>query len=160
MARKDLQSIVEAGQDIIDSRDVIARISELEDDESDLVGELEKAQAMEDDGSDAEDREIAIAEAQEAIDEWRADEGKELARLRKLVEDIDSVSGDSARDGAALIEDSYFETYAQELAEDIGAINRDAQWPNTCIDWEEAARQLRQDYNSIDYNGFEYWVRS
>lgn len=32
--------------------------------------------------------------------------------------------------------------YAQELAEDIGAISRDAQWPLYCIDWERAWREL------------------
>jgi len=32
--------------------------------------------------------------------------------------------------------------YAQTLADDIGAINRELAWPHTCIDWAEAWREL------------------
>ena len=46
-----------------------------------------------------------------------------------------------------LIRDSYSEDYAQELAEDNGAISSsDASWPNTCVDWKQAARELQMDY--------------
>jgi antirestriction protein len=38
------------------------------------------------------------------------------------------------------------EDFAQQLAEDIGAINKNAQWPNNCIDWEHAASELMYDY--------------
>lgn len=58
-----------------------------------------------------------------------------------------------------LIRDSYFEQYARDLAEDIGAIPDDAQWPCTCIDWEQAARELQQDYTTIDFDGVDYWTR-
>ena len=61
--------------------------------------------------------------------------------------------------GETLIRDTYFEDYARELAEDIGAINRDASWPNNCIDWEEAASQLQQDYFSVEYGDVIYWIR-
>lgn len=61
--------------------------------------------------------------------------------------------------GAQLIRDSYFTEYAQELADDIGAINSDAGWPNSCIDWDQAARELKQDYTSIAFDGVTYWVR-
>ena len=32
--------------------------------------------------------------------------------------------------------------YAQTLADDIGAINPELAWPHTCIDWEDAWREL------------------
>lgn len=57
------------------------------------------------------------------------------------------------------IADHYFEDYAQELAEDCGMINKDAAWPNTCIDWEQAATELQQDYSSVDIDGTTYWYR-
>lgn len=38
------------------------------------------------------------------------------------------------------------EEFAQQLAEDIGAIDSDASWPNNCIDWEYAAKELMYDY--------------
>ena len=39
------------------------------------------------------------------------------------------------------------EDMAQELAESIGAIDENASWPMSCIDWEQAARELMFDYN-------------
>lgn len=39
------------------------------------------------------------------------------------------------------------EVFAQNMAEEIGAINKEAQWPNNCIDWEFAAKELMYDYS-------------
>jgi hypothetical protein len=58
-----------------------------------------------------------------------------------------------------MIRDSYFKEYAQEFAEDIGAINKNASWPNTCIDWDQAARELQMDYTSVNFDGVTYWIR-
>ena len=30
----------------------------------------------------------------------------------------------------------------------------------TCIDWAQAARELRMDYTSVDFDGVTYWIRS
>jgi len=62
------------------------------------------------------------------------------------------------RHGAQLIADSYFEKYAQELAEELGQVSDS--WPFSCIDWEKAADELKQDYTSVDFDGVTYWVRS
>ena len=61
--------------------------------------------------------------------------------------------------GATLIADSYFITYAQEFADDIGAINSEAAWPLYHIDWNAAARDLQQDYTSVTIDGRDYWIR-
>lgn len=61
--------------------------------------------------------------------------------------------------GATLIRDSYFEEYARQLAEDIGAIDPKAGWPNTFIDWEAAAEALQQDYTQVEFDGVTYWIR-
>ena len=53
-----------------------------------------------------------------------------------------------------------FEEYARELAEDIGAIPRDTAWPCTCIDWEQAAKELAHDYSLVTYQGDDYYVRA
>ena len=37
--------------------------------------------------------------------------------------------------------------FAQELADQLGAVNADSSWPNYCIDWEYAARDLMMDYS-------------
>ncbi len=61
--------------------------------------------------------------------------------------------------GVTLIEDSYFTEYAQQLADDIGAIPSDNAWPMTCIDWAQAARELQMDYTAAEIDGRIYWIR-
>jgi len=87
------------------------------------------------------------------------DDANELAVLNKLVEDLRNNSSNTPEDGITLVRDSYFETYAQEFAEDIGAINRNLDWPINCIDWAQATRYLQMDYCQVDFDGAIYWVR-
>ena len=93
------------------------------------------------------------------IGEPDVDETEELESLRSLVEELKNCAGDSPEDGITLVRDSYFEDHAQELAEDIGAIDRNATWPLYCIDWTQAARDLQMDYSSVEFDGVTYWVR-
>lgn len=116
-------TIVSNSQDVIDSRDIIARIEELEADPESNT----------------------------------ADEGSELVALKSLAEE-----GEGSPDwqyGETLIRDSHFKEYAQELAEDCGMLDKEDKWPYTCIDWDHAARELRYDYFSVDFDGVTYWVR-
>ncbi len=138
---------VHEGADIIDSRDVIARISELED-ERDFHEEGRK-EAMEG-GLDEAD---ALPWAEE-----EPDDAEELETLKKLAAEGEGCSDWSHGEG--LIADHYFETYAQELAEDIGAMPDTSAWPGRCIDWEQAARELQMDYTSVEYGSTTYWIRS
>jgi hypothetical protein len=77
--------------DLIDIRDVIARVEELRD-----------------------------------IDQPDVDELRELASLNDFLEECKGNGGDEQWEGdwypVTCIRDSYFENYAQELAEDIGSI--------------------------------------
>ena len=94
----------------------------------------------------------------EAQDELDEDETEELDTLR----DINRQGEDYASDwqyGATMIPRRDWVEYAQELAEEIGAISPDAQWPLSYIDWEEAANALEMDYSSIEVDGVEYLVR-
>lgn len=63
------------------------------------------------------------------------------------------------REDEALIPEYDFEDYARELAEDIGAISKDYQWPNYCIDWEYAAQELKHDYTTVTIDGEDYLMR-
>lgn len=135
--------------DIIDSRDIIERIAELHSEYSDLYFEVKHADITE------EERDTARA----ALAEWEEENGEEFSALKSLADQAEGYAGDW-RYGATLIRDTYFEDYARELAEDIGAIKRDMGWPYTCIDWEQAAEELQQDYTSVDFAGVDYWVRS
>lgn len=38
------------------------------------------------------------------------------------------------------------DVFAHELADQLGYIDRNVSWPYTCIDWEQAARDLMYDY--------------
>ena len=114
-------------EDTVDSRDIVARIAELEV-EADL---------------DPKDEDVK----------------DELAELERVVEEIEGYSGDTAKDGITLIRDDYFEEYAQDFAIDIGAVPSDLKWPCHCIDWEQAADELKMDYTSVEIDGITYWYR-
>lgn len=113
-------------EDVIDSRDVIARIAALE--------------------SDAEDGVLLEGEAEE------------LAALKALAAEAEGYAADWQY-GETLIRDSYFREYAMELAEGLGVIPAGLSWPCTCIDWDQAARELQMDYTAVDFDGVTYWVR-
>lgn len=136
-----MTTTISSTDDLIDVRDVIARVEHLE--------QLEQPGAVD---LGAEDN----AQAQDDL-------FAELATLRALLAELEGNGGDEQWRGdwypVTMIRDSYFKVYAMYLAEDIGAIQADAKWPNNCIDWEQAARELRMDYTSVTFDGVDYWVR-
>jgi hypothetical protein len=87
----------------------------------------------------------------------------ELDTLTALLDEMKGYGGDHQWRGGGypggMIRDSYFEDYAREFADDIGAINAYAAWPGTHIDWKAAAEDLQQDYSTIEYEGVTYWYR-
>lgn len=44
--------------------------------------------------------------------------------------------------------------FAQETAESLGAIDKNATWPQTCVDWNYAARELMYDYSESNGHYF------
>lgn len=105
-------------------------------DSRDLIEELAAFEAADEDELDEDDRERmqAIRElADSGIEDWQY--------------------------GATLIHEDNFEDYARELAEDIGAIDKDASWPNTYIDWPAAADALGEDYTTVEFLGDTYYTR-
>jgi hypothetical protein len=139
--------------DVIDSRDVIARIEELEGerDNYDRYKPSAEGNALDDveNDTDASRAEWAIEHPEDA---------KELKDLTELADEAEDYASDW-RYGETLIRDSYFEDYARELADDIGSIKEDASWPNNFIDWEAASEALKQDYTGVEFDGVTYWVR-
>lgn len=108
--------------------------------------------------ADVFDSRDVIERIEELEDSTDPDDIAERETLEAFAEDGEQFADWSY--GETFIRDSYFTEYAQELAEDIGAIDRDAQWPLYCIDWEHAARDLRVDYSSIELDGITFWARS
>src|SRR5262245_2685982 len=129
---------VDNNQDVIDSRQIIARIEELEND-------IELAEIP--------DNEIG------GPNDTMTEERAELATLQALSEEAAGYASDWNH-GETLIRGTYFTEYAQQLADDIGAIPDGVRWPLTCIDWDKAAEELQQDYTALDWDGVEYWVRA
>jgi hypothetical protein len=110
--------------DVIDSRDIIARIEELES----LMGP-----------------------------ETTEDEIAELEALKALAAEAEPYAPDWIY-GAALIRDSYFEQYAEELVKDCGYIPQGIpSWIE--IDWEATAENIKVDYTSVEFDDVTYWIR-
>lgn len=157
------------GDDVIDSRDIIARKEELEaardahaTHQADMREELD-ALEKEFEESDSIPRDKANRKALlgDSIVAWEDANSEEAEELRILTE-LDSAASGYAPDwihGTTLIRDTYFEEYAQELAEDIGAIQEDLAWPACHIDWTAAADALKGDYTRVSFDGEDYWVR-
>ena len=57
-----------------------------------------------------------------------------------------------------LIRDSYFKEYTQELLEDCGDLPANIPH-YIAIDWETTARNIRVDYTQVDILGSTYWTR-
>lgn len=154
--------------DVIDSRDVIARIEELEEERQTLVDELDNAKetradaedptsVLADDTAELTELENAVNLAEDAITDWDAYNADELKSLKALAEEAGS--SPDWEYGESLIRDSYFTEYAQQLLEDCGDLPRDL--PSYIeIDWEATARNLQVDYFSVDFDGETYWIRA
>ena len=136
-------------QDVLDSRNIIERLEELQETRDAL---LEQFEGM------PENAGVDFGNWVRNQVGFSSEEYDELLALETLCEDGEGATSDGIH-GAQLIRDSYFETHAQEVAEECGMIDKNATWPNTCIDWEKAASELQWDYTSVEFGNVTYWVR-
>jgi len=130
-----MTNTISNSDNVIDSRDVIDRIEHL-----------------------TSERDDAVEEGGDAIAAWEQEYGDELKALEALADEASGAA--DWEHGESLIRDSYFTQHAEELANDIGRVNGDLEWPLCHIDWEAAAEDLQQDYTSVDFDGVTYWIRS
>ncbi len=93
----------------------------------------------------------------------------EAQRIAEAVEDMDDDTreafgawigdGSGDIDDRSTFEDQFcgvwdsFRDYAENLAEDIGAMDADVRWPYTHINWDHAAAELAMDYGYADVSG-------
>lgn len=150
-----MRTVPDNDDDYVDSRDVIKRIDDLEGEVGDDVAQ--DYYALSDEGWKAlpeTDRKLLIEKHAEV--EHLSNELEELVKLKALEEACDSSEW---KHGVTLIRYDYFETYAQETAEEIGAIAKDASWPAMYIDWERAADALKMDYTVVEWDGVTYYYR-
>lgn len=150
--------------DVIGSRDIIARIDELQSERDALENDYEQAvtaPAYTDTDADITEHETAAADvdaAETALSDWdNSDEAEELRALTALADEATDYAPDWQY-GATLIRDGYFAEYAEELCKDIGDLPQNI--PDyIVIDWEATAENLKQDYTEVDFDGETYWIR-
>ncbi len=121
--------------DVFDSRDVIERIDEIKSLLPNSAHEV-------------------MPGTSDEIKDLRA----ELATLEAFAAEAEGYASDWQY-GATFIRDWYFKDYAQDLAEEIGAIKFDYSWPVSHIDWDAAADALKMDYSAVDLDGVTFWTR-
>lgn len=138
--------------DTIDSRDVIERIAELQDERQGLADALDEAK-----GATGEDADTQLTDANDALKDWDEDNGAELKALMDFAGEAEGYASDWTY-GAQLICDSYFTEAMQELCADIGDVPKDMP-AYLVIDWEATAENLKVDYTSVEFDGVTYWVR-
>lgn len=127
-----------SNMDTFDSRDLIARMEELQEER------LEAAEC---------DTQAGCL----ALEDWDKNNLEELRDLCAVCDAGEEATSDWS-EGVTCIRDSYFKDYAYGYAEDMGLIGQNIQWPHTWIDWAGAARELQIDYTSIEVNGVTFWV--
>ena len=156
----------------LNMEDLTARHAELTDEREDLQSTLDDARETLADGTDdtsalsheeREDLQTAVADAREALLDWdTSGEALELADLNELLDELRGAGGDHKYNGdwypGELIDVDSFTEYAEELATECYDIPDT--WPHRCIDWQQAARELAQDYSLITFNGTDYYYRS
>lgn len=136
-------------EDMLDSRDIFARIEELEAEKESMLEDVPASEY----GNPENEKWVAWEES---------DEFTELKNLSDFMEEFKGYGGDEQWRGdwypVTIIRDSYFEEYTEELVTDCGYISRDfPSW--IVIDWKETAENVQQDYTSAEFDGVTYWAR-
>ena len=133
----------DAHEDFIDSRDIIARIAELEAEWEENTGAIIADYAV----LGVDDLAAGLAE----------DDAFELHTLHQFVE---AYSADIAdwEYGETLIHEDYFTEYVKDFLRDTGYIASDfPEWIE--IDWDATADNVKCDYQEVILNGQTYYAR-
>lgn len=140
---------------VIDSRDVIARVEELYDElhdwYSDYVLECEEERTDRGSFEDWLDLEDCYRDEK--------DEYLILVKLAKQCEDSPDWSY-----GETLIHEDYFTKYIEDLIDDCYEMPKEMHsgnwpWRHMTMDYEAAADEAKQDYFGVDFDGVTYYIR-
>ena len=123
---------LDLNDDIIDVRDIIARVEELEKELPD------------------NDNEFRV---------W--EHAVEFDALVEILEDLKGEGGDEQWRGdwypVTLIFEGHFDEYAQQLVCETHDLSKLPSFIH--IDWEETAREIKTDYSEVGIDGFTYFYR-
>lgn len=138
-----------AGQDTFDGRDVEERINELEPTAERLLELTDEIEAM---AADPEHDSDSLRELEDERDGLDSDEIEEYNELVEFRREVDSSEWSY---GIYFVNEDHFEDFARQEAEDLG--RTDEHWPYDCIDWEQAADELKMGYSSVEFDGQTYY---
>jgi antirestriction protein len=139
--------------DYSDAEDLLNAIAEFHDDETDAEFMIQDSEGFMSKGiseSLCESELQAIYDTFESIESSHLDVDIIEAYCECYGYDIEDVK-------ISDIEESYVGSYdsdsdfAEELANELGYMDKDNHWPYNCIDWDYAARELMYDYS--EHNG-------
>jgi hypothetical protein len=100
-----------------------------------------------------------LIDSRDVIDAWDKDStDPEILSLGELIDECEDCVEDW-KYGVTLIRDTYFRNYAMDLADELGLMPDGYVWPISCIDWDQAERELQMDYTCVSFGGVTYWVR-
>lgn len=143
---------IDFSDDIVNISDIIERIEELreerEEREACQVYDVEDCEALDDEDLDA------------AFTESDKESAEELVQLLEIMEELEGNGGDEKWEGnwypQCLIEESYFETYMDEMIEDCYTLPKDIPaFMQITYDYE----MLKQDYIEIEIDGNTFYYR-
>jgi hypothetical protein len=150
MAHNDITDF--DGADIIDIRDVIARVEELREELTNVKDEVGE-----------QEQEMGLNEWCISIDKNNhpfGDSVEELQTLEDLLGELRGYGGDEQWGGdwypATLIKESYFEEYMDDMLEDIGDLPKNIpSYLKIVVDYDA----LKQDYSEVEFEGNTYYYR-
>jgi hypothetical protein len=134
--------------DVIDSRDIIERIE--------YLSAYDYMVCADCGCTFGDEHEEGCSQPFLPADNLTEEDKEELTALLALQDECEGIS--EWKYGTPLIRDSYFETYAENLAGELYEIHD--HWPFTCIDWEKAAEELQYDYTYVNFGDETYWIRN
>ena len=155
------------GEDIIDSRDIIERIEELQADidaRDAMFDDIEEWKALdEDDRPDSYAGDLAQMKRdyQDCKDTCQ-DNADEYAQLMTLADEASRAA--DWEHGEQLIHEDYFTDYIKDLVDDCYEMPKDFDsgawpWRHMKMDWEAATDEAKQDYFTVEYDGHTYYIR-
>lgn len=150
--------------DIIDSRDLHDKLTELTDLKENLDELQDEIQSLECDIEDEDLSDDEVDDLRERLEEMTTEccdlaekydqeadsDLNELTTMENEVSEWD--------DGATLIAEEYWVEYVEDMLKDCGDLPQDI--PHyIAIDWEQTAENIKEDYSYVEYQGTTYFYR-
>jgi len=136
---------IQLGYDVLDSRDVIETIDQLESELKFLVEYHKEQLELKMEGAERTASDIKSLKSQ-------------IKPLRAFADAFIDMIGSAWYDGVSLVNDDYFIEYTKEYSDNIGKTSDDDSWPFTHIDWNSAADALQYYFSSVDVDEHKYWT--